>query len=724
MPTSPNDLFEMPKDPNLSKKTNSDNSKYQDALNEEKEMVQSKSGNLLFVGLIILFSAIVGLIFFFTALLKRGIADSLLFIQIGFGTKEISTFLAAVANISFTIILLVLLILTLYELIKAIFRKSTNIRRYAFIKFISGSLVFVIFATMWFLVLATLDPLVRGDLNTGRGRIIATLHDSPKIIDPINLEAPTTIDFSFSGLLDEKASRYKVVGYLWDLEGKNTFDSGKSGSDVTWTYNVKPKNPNFEVSLKLKLEENSSKQIVEEIYKIPVSIAYAKPVADVVLSTNQGVVPLSVDFNAESSYDSDGQIIDFVWDMNADGQFDDAKGPKVNYIFKTPGDHLVRMKIVSDDGRDTLWETRIKVEDKVMIYSPVIDFERKGNTLEYVFDATKTDPKSGTITQYLWMFDGLNFKNEKNGQKVSVVFPAPGDYNVTLVVKGKEGEEKIEQKLEITDKGLPPKAVIDMRAIEGQLEDKVNFFNANLPLKISVSAAKSEDKDGNIVSYKWDLDGDGKIDLEGSSGEYSYSLPGTYTLSLTVTDSIGFFDTVTKTLVVTKEPFNVYVDAKPQSGNAPLIVDFDASGSNYENGNIAKFRWDFGDGSTPVIADAKIRKSFENPGIYKVKITAIANDGKSASKDVQIVVGTVPLSVTFTSTQIKGVAPLAVSFFSTISGQSNGSVSYEWDFGDGIKSSDVNPSHTFTSKGTFPVTLRVKTPSGTVSDFTSEIVVE
>ena len=39
-------------------------------------------------------------------------------------------------------------------------------------------------------------------------------------------------------------------------------------------------------------------------------------------------------------------------------------------------------------------------------------------------------------------------------------------------------------------------------------------------------------------------------------------------------------------------------------------------------------------------------------------------------------------------------------------------VEYAWDFGDGGTSSERNPSHTFASAGTFPVTLTVRSPDG------------
>jgi type 1 glutamine amidotransferase len=60
-----------------------------------------------------------------------------------------------------------------------------------------------------------------------------------------------------------------------------------------------------------------------------------------------------------------------------------------------------------------------------------------------------------------------------------------------------------------------------------------------------------------------------------------------------------------------------------------------------------------------------------------------------------------------------GQAPLAVGFSSKGSSDPEGqTLSYSWNFGDGVTSTDANPSHTYTRTGTFQPTLTVKDPQG------------
>ncbi len=69
------------------------------------------------------------------------------------------------------------------------------------------------------------------------------------------------------------------------------------------------------------------------------------------------------------------------------------------------------------------------------------------------------------------------------------------------------------------------------------------------PLAVSFSAAGSSDPDGSIVSYAWNF-GDG-TSASGPSASKTYTTPGTYTATLTVTDNAGLTSDRSVTITVT-----------------------------------------------------------------------------------------------------------------------------------------------------------------------------
>ncbi len=59
-------------------------------------------------------------------------------------------------------------------------------------------------------------------------------------------------------------------------------------------------------------------------------------------------------------------------------------------------------------------------------------------------------------------------------------------------------------------------------------------------------ASTSFDPDGEIEKYQWDIDGDGQIDLLGKVVQYIFVKPGSFPVTLKVTDNQGNTDSITK----------------------------------------------------------------------------------------------------------------------------------------------------------------------------------
>jgi PKD repeat protein len=139
----------------------------------------------------------------------------------------------------------------------------------------------------------------------------------------------------------------------------------------------------------------------------------------------------------------------------------------------------------------------------------------------------------------------------------------------------------------------------------------------------------SRDDDGSVTGWSWQF-GDG-----GASGEadpsHNYSGPGTYTVTLIVTDNDGAADQKTA---------HVDVTALAQEDNKAPEADFDdhchdlscsfTDKSKDDDGNVVSWAWDFGDGTGS--NQQNPTHSYEDEGHYDVTLTVTDDDGATDTR--------------------------------------------------------------------------------------------
>ncbi|UDY34649.1 PQQ-dependent sugar dehydrogenase [Dermatobacter hominis] len=67
-------------------------------------------------------------------------------------------------------------------------------------------------------------------------------------------------------------------------------------------------------------------------------------------SPDAGPVPLAVTFGTEGSTDPSGGALSFAWDLDGDGDHDDATGPSATRAYTSPGDVTVGVRATSSSG--------------------------------------------------------------------------------------------------------------------------------------------------------------------------------------------------------------------------------------------------------------------------------------------------------------------------------------------------------------------------------------
>jgi PKD repeat protein len=148
--------------------------------------------------------------------------------------------------------------------------------------------------------------------------------------------------------------------------------------------------------------------------------------------------------------------------------------------------------------------------------------------------------------------------------------------------------------------------------------------------------------------------------------------------------------------------------ATPASGQAPLSVTFTSTSS----GTITGYAWNLGDGITSTTQNPT--HVYSTAGVYSVSLTVTGPGGadtKAVAGLITVLASAVsPPVANFSASPASGPAPLAV----TLTNSSTGSISgYAWNFGDGTGSTTQNPTHTYSTAGTYSVSLTVTGPGGT-----------
>ena len=204
---------------------------------------------------------------------------------------------------------------------------------------------------------------------------------------------------------------------------------------------------------------------------------------------------------------------------------------------------------------------------------------------------------------------------------------------------------------------------------------------------------------GAPTQWKWDL-GNGVIStLRNPSATYFNA--GTYTVKLVISNTAGA-DSIVKTDYITVYPNPVVAfSASDTTGCFPLPVHF-TDGST-PGGSIASWQWDFGDGTLSSTQNPVHTYSAAGNFTVSLKVTNTSGCVKTVSKDQYIRI-TNGVRAGFTQTAPGPCAvPSIVQFTNTSTGPGN--MSYEWNFGDGLTSTDANPQHTYTASGIYTVTL-------------------
>lgn len=230
----------------------------------------------------------------------------------------------------------------------------------------------------------------------------------------------------------------------------------------------------------------------------------------------------------------------------------------------------------------------------------------------------------------------------------------------------------------------------------------------------------------NIISWVWDF-GDGTPTVAvffPSNPNVIHTFVGSalmYNVQLTVTTSIGCISSITKTVTCLPNPIaNFFISPTNCANHQAFFTDLSQSNGGSP---LAIWNWNFGDpasGSNNISTTQNSTHIFTSPGVYHVLLIVTNTNGCTDTIMKSMIVHQNPTANFTADTVLQGSATTFTDLSYAVSGTI---VSRLWDFGDGLTSTALNPSHLYLLNGIYQVKLTVTDNNGCAKDTTKPVYV-
>lgn len=320
--------------------------------------------------------------------------------------------------------------------------------------------------------------------------------------------------------------------------------------------------------------------------------------------------------------------------------------------------------------------------------SPVVNFSSSPSNGCEPLSVSFSNTTSGSPV-YTWNFgDGSPASSLASPTHI---YTSPGNYSVTLVATLGTCADTLAVPSMISVYPRPT-AAYSCSSTSLCLGDTVYFYNS------------SNGNGATLTGYTWNF-GDGSSTSSQVSPYHVFLSAGTYPVVLTANTANCTDDSI-RTITVNPAPVAAF-STTTTNGCGALTVNF----SNTTTGSPV-YTWDFGDGSPTSSATAPVH-TYTSTGTYTV--TLIATQGSCADTVVrQNYINIYPQPVASFSSNNNVCLGDTIFFTNLSNGNGSTLTSYAWDFGDGSTISNLlNPSHLFTTPGSYLVHLTVSTANCT-----------
>ncbi|MEZ4776430.1 MAG: PKD domain-containing protein [Bacteroidia bacterium] len=434
------------------------------------------------------------------------------------------------------------------------------------------------------------------------------------------------------------------------------------------------------------------------------------PVAALSSDITSGIVPVTVNFDASASTDSDGVIAAYSWDF---GDGNSATGITASHTYTTSGNYLVVLTVTDDSSATDTASIAISVLEKTaqsITFDPLAAKISNDDPFTVAASASSGLPVS---------FSVVSGPATISGDTVSLTGVAG-----TVVIRASQAGDAtfapaadVDQSFVVTEYVPPVFNVAPVAALSSDITSGI------VPVTVNFDASTSTDSDGVIAAYSWDF-GDGNS-ATGVTASHTYTTSGNYLVVLTVTDDSSATDTASITIsVLEKTAQSITFDplAAKISNDDPFTVAASASSGLPVSFSVVS-------GPATISGDTVSLTGVAGTVVIRASQAGDATFAPAADVDQSFVVteyvppvfNVAPVAA-LSSDITSGIVPVTVNFDASPSTDSDGVItSYIWNFGDGNSASGVTASHTYTTSGNYHVVLTV-TDDSSATDTASIVI--
>ncbi|WP_157493802.1 PKD domain-containing protein [Draconibacterium sediminis] len=488
--------------------------------------------------------------------------------------------------------------------------------------------------------------------------------------------------------------------------GTVTFSDLSTNTPTSWSWTFEGGNPATSTAKNPTVTYNSSGS-----YKVILTATNAggsntKTAYNYIEVTEPVVLPVA-DFAANKTIINTGESVSFS-DLSSDATArswtfeggspttSTAQNPVVTYY--TSGTYKVTIIATNADGSDTKFvDNYISVNDPVKVVLPVANFSANKTAVNTGGSVNFSD-LSSDATSWNWTFEGAD-KTSSTLQNPSITYSKAGTYNVSLTATNSDGSDT--------------KTIVDYIQVNEPAVLPVADFTANKTIINTGESVNFSDLSSDATSWSWTFEGADNTSSTLQNPSITYSTAGIFNVSLTATNADGSDTKIIVDYIQVNEP--VILPVADFAANKTIITKGESINFSDLSSDANSWSWTFegADQTSSTLQNPSIK--YSTVGLFNVTLTAINADGSDTKTIVDYIEVRQPV--------IAPVAEYSADKTTITEGQtvafkdlsSNEPSSWSWTFEGGTPgtSTQQNPSITYSTSGSYSVTLTTSNAGGT-----------